>query len=66
MAWTPIFLGLANRNVTVMHSPRLTAWPCMFIIASDCNGKGDRPWADVYVGPIAESARFFSRSAPEK
>jgi transcriptional regulator with XRE-family HTH domain len=21
---------------------------------------------DVYVGPIAESARFFSRSAPEK
>lgn len=46
MAWTPIFLGLANRNVTVMHSPRLTAWPCMFVIASDCNGKGDRPWAE--------------------
>ena len=40
------FLELLNRIVTVKCSHRLTACPRGSIIASDCNGKGDRPWAE--------------------
>ena len=44
--YNPTFSRPLNRIVTVMYKTRLTGKFFVPIIASDCNGKGDKPWAE--------------------
>ena len=44
-ALKPIFLELMNRIVTVICNRGLTGRVCVLTMKSDCNGKGDSPWA---------------------